>query len=127
MELVKLLTEQLGISQAQAQGGAGLLFKLAKDQLGPGDYSQVIGKIPGIENLVESAPGSGMLGSALNGLANTLGGGTNGSGNLANLAGGFSKLGLESGMIGKFIPVILTFIDAKSGDDAKKRFSEVLG
>ena len=31
MELVRLLTEQLGVSPDQAQGGAGLLFKLAKE------------------------------------------------------------------------------------------------
>ena len=126
MEIIERLTEQLGISREQARGGAGLLFKLAKEHLGPGDYSQITTKTPGIENLVESAPGSGMLGSAINGLAATLGGGSSGTGNLAGLAAGFSKLGLDTGMIGKFIPVILSFIEAKSGDGAKKKLADVL-
>jgi len=126
MEIINMLTEQLEISEAQARGGAGLLFKLAKEQLGSGDYSQLSATIPGIENLAESSPGAGMLGSALNGLSAALGGGSSGSGNLAGLAAGFSKLGLDTGMIGKFIPVVLSFIETKSGNEAKKMLADVL-
>jgi len=44
MELVKLLTEQLGVSPDQAQGGAGLLFKLAKGgDILKGTLSKVLG------------------------------------------------------------------------------------
>ena len=126
MELIKLLTHQLGVNQEQAQGGAGLIFKLAKDKLGADDYSQIAQQVPGIESLVDSAPGSGMLGSALNGLASNLGGGDMDMGNLAGLAGGFSKLGLDSGMIGRFIPAILSFVQAKGGDALKRTLSSVL-
>jgi hypothetical protein len=127
MELIKLLTEKLGVSQDQAQGGAGLLFQLAKDKLGPEDFGQIAQQVPGIDAMVESAPESGMLGSALKGLASGLGGGNAGLGNLAGLAGGFSKLGLDSGMIGKFIPVILSFVQGKGGDAVKGMLSRALG
>ena len=41
MELIDQLTKSLGVSENQAQGGAGLLFKLAKDKLGAGDFSKI--------------------------------------------------------------------------------------
>ncbi|NEQ68103.1 MAG: DUF2780 domain-containing protein, partial [Symploca sp. SIO2D2] len=41
MELIQLLTQNLGVEDSQAMGGAGLLFQLAKDQLGEDDFSQV--------------------------------------------------------------------------------------
>ena len=49
MELTDILTKSLGVSQNQAQGGAGLLFKLAKDKLGAGDSSKVASAVPGVE------------------------------------------------------------------------------
>lgn len=39
MGLVQLLTENLGVQESQAQGGAGLIFQLAKDKLGEDDGS----------------------------------------------------------------------------------------
>lgn len=126
MDLIKQIVEQLGVSHDQAQGGTGLLFKLAKDKLGAGEYAQIAQQVPGIESMVESAPGSGMLGSALNGMAASLGGGNAALGNLAGLAGGFSKLGLDSGMIGKFTPIILSFIQGNGGDALKGMLTKVL-
>ncbi len=116
MELIKILTDQLGVSQDQSQGGAGLLFKLAKDKMSSDEFSQVAAHVPGLENLVESAPDSGMLGSALGGLASSLSGGESGLGGLAGLVGGFSKLGLDSDMIGKFVPVIMNYLKDEGGE-----------
>ena len=41
MELIQLLTESLGVQESQAEGGAGLLFQLAKDKLGNDDFAKV--------------------------------------------------------------------------------------
>ena len=90
MELIKLLTDQLGISQDQAQGGAGLLFKLAKEKLESDEFGQISSKVPEADALAASAPGSGFLGSALGGLASSLSGGKSDLSNLAGLVGGFS-------------------------------------
>ena len=126
MELIKILTEQLGVSQDQAQGGAGLLFKLAKDKMSSDEFSQVAGHVPGLENLVESAPDSGMLGSALSGLASSLSGGETGPGGLAGLVGGFTKLGLDSDMIGKFVPIIMNYLKDKGGESLAGIISNAL-
>jgi len=120
MELVDLLTKNLGISQAQATGGAGLLFQQAKNKLRSEDFAKVSAAVPGIDSLISAAPtiGGGALGG-LGKMMSGLGGAGGGLGSLASLAGGFSKLGLDKGMIGKFIPIILSFVQGKGGDAAK--------
>lgn len=111
-----MLTQKLGISDEQAKGGSGLLFKLAKEKLGADDFCKVASAVPGISNLLSAAPKSDGLTDAIGGLASSLGGGAGNLGNLASLAGGFKKLDLDSGMVGQFIPIILSFVQAKGGD-----------
>ena len=126
MELIDFLTNTLGVNADQATGGAGLLFKLAKEKLGDTDFSQISQHVPGVNELIESAPESGGIAGALGGLASALGGSGSELGNLASLAGGFSKLELDSGMIGKFIPVILSFVESKGGGAVKGLLEQAL-
>lgn len=119
MELINQLVQTLGIDEGQAKGGAGLLFKLAKDKLGAGDFGTIAEAVPGVEDLVGSAPQAGGLGSALGGITSALGGEGSGLGSLAGLAAGFSQLNLDTGMAGKFIPIILSFVQSKGGDSVK--------
>jgi hypothetical protein len=42
----------LGVSQSQAEGGAGAIFKAAKNNMITGDYSQLLGAVPGIDSLL---------------------------------------------------------------------------
>jgi hypothetical protein len=127
MELIDLLTKNLGVTQPQAEGGAGMFFKLAKDKLPAADFSKVAAAVPGIESLMDAAPAGG--GGALGGLGSMmsgLGGAAGGLGSLAGLAGGFSKLGLSSGMVGKFLPIILNFVQSKGGPAVKAILEKVL-
>jgi hypothetical protein len=138
MELIQQLVSSLGVNEEQAKGGAGLLFNLAKDKLGAGDFQQLTDKIPGVSDLLGAAPapsaaastGGGMMG-ALGGVAASLGAGglgdkMEGLGNLANLASGFSQLGLSSDMVGKFVPVVLSFVQNQGGDGVKGILEKVL-
>ncbi len=125
MELLQMLTSQLNVSEEQAGGGAGLLFKLAKNKLSSGEFSQITDAIPGISGLISSAPKSGGLARAIGGLASSFGGGKSQLGGLASLASGFSKLGLEADMIGKFIPIVLSFVQSQGGDTAKGLLEKV--
>ncbi len=126
MELIQQLTQNLGIKEDQAKGGAGLIFQLAQSKLGDGEFSQVASAIPGINDLVGSAPqpGGGLAG-AIGGLAGALGGGGNVA-NLAALAGGFTQLGLNPAMVGQFVPVILSFAQNQGGDQVKNILAGVL-
>lgn len=126
MELINMLTKQLGISDEQAQGGAGLFFKMAKDKLGSGEFEQITASVPEAESLADAAPGSGLIGSALGGLASSLSSGDANLGNLAGLVSGFTKLGLDADMLGKFVPIILSFVKGKGGDTVQHLLSKVL-
>jgi hypothetical protein len=116
MELVQQLVAGTGVSASQAEGGAGLLFGLVKEQLSAGDFAQVAEAVPGVEGLIDAAPESGGgLGGMLGGVASALGGQE--LGNLASLAAGFSKLDLDAGMIGKFVPILLDYLQSQGGGD----------
>jgi hypothetical protein len=126
MELVDQLVKNLGVSEEAAKGGSGLIFNMVKDKLGTGDFGKVAGALPGITDLMKAAPASGGVLGGIGKLASGLGGGAGQLGNLASLAGGFSKLGLDSGMIGKFIPIILAFAQSKGGDVVKSLLQKAL-
>jgi hypothetical protein len=113
-ELVGQLTKALSITPAQASGGAGALFGLAKSRLSPGDFSKVAASVPGIDKLIKSAPAvpKSSASSGLSGLANSVPGGLGG---LVSLAGPFKKLGLSPEMAAKFVPVITKFVESKGG------------
>jgi len=79
-----------------------------------------------MEDLLGAAPESGGLAGMVGGLASKIGGGAGKLGSLASLAGGFKGLGLDSGMVGKFIPIILSFVRSKGGDSIKNLLAGVL-
>ncbi len=126
MELLQMLTNQLGVTQGQAEGGAGLLFKMAKEKLSSDDFSQVTKSVPGIEKMISSAPEPGGLAGAIGGLASSFGGGAGDLGNLASLAGSFKSLDLDSSQIGQFIPIVLSFAQSKGGDIVKNILEKAL-
>ncbi|MEM8676172.1 MAG: DUF2780 domain-containing protein [Cyanobacteria bacterium P01_G01_bin.67] len=128
MELIQQLTQGLGVDESQAKGGAGLIFKMAQEQLGNNEFAQVASAIPGINNLIGEAPAGGKgIAGAIGGLTGALGGGSGGQlANMAALAGGFSQLGLNPGMASKFIPIILSFTQSKGGEQVRNILAGVL-
>ena len=130
MELIQQLAQGLNIKEEQAQGGAGLIFQMAQEKLGDGEFSQVANAVPGISGLIGAAPkSSGGIAGALGGLAGAMGGGGGGLGKvagLAALAGGFGQLGMNPGMVSKFVPIILSFVQNKGGDGVKDILAGIL-
>ncbi|SER89474.1 MULTISPECIES: DUF2780 domain-containing protein [Halopseudomonas] len=110
-ELVGKLTE-LNVSSEQAVGGTSALLGLAKNQLAGEDYSQLIGNVPALANLTGGGLG-GQVGkvSGLLGKSNPLDSSAqNNLQNLGDVGNAFSALGMDSGMVGQFAPVLLQFI-----------------
>ncbi len=126
IKLVEQLVKNLGISEVAAKGGSGLLLRMAKGKLGASDFGKVANIIPGIDDLMKSAPETGGVLGGIGKLASGIGGGAAQLGDLAGLVGGFSKLGLDSSMIGKFIPIILAFAQSKGGDAVKSLLEKAL-
>ncbi len=122
MDLVQMITSQLGISQDQAKGGAGLLLKTAKERLDAGDFEKIAGAIPNAEGMINAAPTEG--GGGVMGMLGKLAGGQ--AGDMASLVGGFSKLGLSPEMIQKFIPIILSFVQQQGSPEAAQALQKAV-
>lgn len=126
MELIQQLVSQLGVQEGQAKGGAGLIFKQAKSALGGGEFAKVAQAVPGVEGLINDAPKGGGAMGAIGGLASKFGGKAGAMGGMAALASGFSKLGLDRGMIGKFVPIVLSYVQGEGGDGARNVLEKAL-
>jgi hypothetical protein len=126
MELIQLLTQNLGVDEGQAQGGAGLIFKLAQEKLASGEFSQLANVVPGVQDLIGQAPETetGMAG-ALGDLVGAMSGNSQ-LADLASLAGGFGKLGLSPNMVSEFIPIIMSFVQNQGGDGIQGLLAQVL-
>jgi hypothetical protein len=57
--LIGSLTSQLGVTEAQATGGAGAIFALAQDRLAPDEFASLSESVPGVDTLIAEAPGMG--------------------------------------------------------------------
>jgi hypothetical protein len=113
--LIDVLTSQLGVTNEQASGGAGSLFKMAQDNLSSEDFSQIASVVPGIDEMISSATTSSKESGAAGAVASMLGGDSS-AGNLASLASSFGNLGMDSNMVGKFVPIVLEYLQSAGGE-----------
>ena len=112
-KLVGQLVDLFGVTQSQAEGGAGAIFNQAKNNMSTSDYSQLLNAIPGIDSLIKAAPetGSGLAGKA----ASMFGSSSGGIQGLSALTDSFTKLGMSPDLVSKFTDVILEFVQSESG------------
>jgi hypothetical protein len=124
-ELVGQLTKQLSITPAQATGGAGTLFNMAKSRLPAGEFGKVAAAVPGMGSFLKAAQSTdgSTASSALSSLSSSLPGEM---GSLASTAGAFDKLGLSPAMAGKFVPILTQFVQAKGGSGVASLLSGAL-
>lgn len=94
--LTEVLMQQLGVTQQQAQGGAGALLQLAESRMSAKDFTALSNSIPDMQSLLGAAPAAGVLGSG-------------------GMAGTFLQLGLTPDMVQKFIPTIVQYVEGTGG------------
>jgi len=114
--LLNTLGSQLNITPEQAVGGAGAMLGLARNNLSSDDYGQLTKAVPGLDLL----SGANVLGG-LSGLGDLLGSDKgnqsaldkalgNDVQNRGDLDSAFKALGMDTGMIGQFAPLILQYL-----------------
>ena len=113
--LLNTLGSELKVTPEQAVGGAGAMLGLARNNLSDADYSQLTKAVPGLDLI----SGANALGG-LNGLGELLGKNSESTSALSNALGNvedrndlnsaFSALGMDTGMIGQFAPLILQYL-----------------
>jgi hypothetical protein len=111
--LADRLVRELRIDPKQATGGAALLFKAARDKLGDAEFTKMLGKVDGLDDLMRQAPQSGGLGKLFGGLASAVGGGD--AAIIAGIVSGFSRLGLTQEHARAFVPVMLDYLRGEVG------------
>ncbi len=128
--LVNTLVQKLGITPEQAAGGAGSIFSMVKQSMNSTDFAKVSNAVPGMDQLLAAAPSQAAPSSGMTGLmglaANALGRSGGSLGNLASLTGSFQSLGLNSGMISQFIPVILQAVQSQGGSTSRDMLQNAL-
>lgn len=122
-KLIGSLTDLLGVNNEQATGGAGAIFREAKNNMGSGDFSQLLNAIPGIDSLIQAAPQA----SGLAGKASSMFGTSSGSlQGMPALTDSFAKLGLSPEMVNKYVDVVLDFVKSEAGQQAMTMLKSAL-
>lgn len=111
--LVPMLTQSLGVTEAQATGGMGSIFQAAKGLMSGTDFSTLSTAVPNMDSLLAAAPAvsapkkSGSLLSGAMDVAAQYGGNTKVG---AQLLSQFKALGLSPDMISKFSDVAMNYL-----------------
>ncbi|SDY20205.1 DUF2780 domain-containing protein [Nitrosomonas sp. Nm58] len=139
--LIGLLMQQLGVTQPQAEGGAGTLFQHAKSRMSAGDFTTLSNSVPDMQGLLAAAPapvsapapaaagagavgGGGMMGDLAGMAAGNLPGMP--AGNLPGMAGSFQQLGLAPDMVQKFIPIVVQYVQGTGGSSVASALQSAL-
>ena len=122
-ELIKQLTDKLGVDSSIASAATGKAMAMIKDQAGGDLFSQISGAIPGAEEAAQAGAeetgeaaggGGGMLGSLASMASSALGGS---AGDALGMASKLSDAGLEASQMGGFAETIIAFLKDKVGDE----------
>lgn len=92
--LIKNITTATGVTATQAVGGTAAILNEAKTNMAPTDYAALSKQMPQLGTILSAAP-SGIMGSG-------------------TVASQFGALGMDAGMIEKFTPLILQYIQTGS-------------
>jgi len=128
--LIGLLSDDLGVNGAQAAGGAGALLGLAQSQLGEDDFGSIVDSVPGVMALIDTKPKQEESSDLLGAASSLLGGGGGSSGQILGalgLADTFESLGLDAGMVERFMPLVLSYVQGKGGDKVGGMLAGVFG
>ena len=101
--LIDMATSQLGISETQALGGAGALLIVARNVLGD-EFESISKLIPGI--------------SSYHNIAKAVGNASESISSLNEVRPVFENLGLDAGMVDRFVPVLTNYVSAAGGNSA---------
>ena len=124
--LTGLVTEQLGVTEQQAQGGLGTLFSVAQSTLDGADFQQLSEHVPEMASLLGATPEVSERAKGISSLVAEAGkyGDALKSSNEAYAQ--FKTLGLDAAQIPQYIEVTNHFLKKQGGTDIASLFSKGL-
>ncbi len=113
--LTGMLMQQLGVSQTQAQGGAGALFQVAKQRMAANAFSQLSQAVPGMDGMLAAVPKQPAAAQNIASGLSTMMGGNETLDTAASLISAFQQLDLSQGMVSQFTPIVVNYVKQNSG------------
>ncbi|MFT5277556.1 MAG: hypothetical protein ACI97K_002141 [Glaciecola sp.] len=127
--MISALTENLGVSSEQAEGGLGSLMNYVKGNVSSDKFAALSSSLPGIDQVLSAVPEVKDL-SGEGGVAALLSKASEYSDELKSLNAvkqQFEALGLSPEMITGFVTQAQVYLDTPLGQEAKKLFTDSLG
>ncbi len=124
--MVGHLIENLGVDEKQAEGGLGSIFNYAKENMSGDQFSQLSDSIPGLGDLLKSAPDvSKMAGEGgLGGLMDKASEYNESFKAINDVKKQFESLGLDTDMIMQYVKQAQAYLDTEEGQKAKQLLTD---
>lgn len=112
--LTELLMQRTGVTAAQAQGGAGALFQIAKSKMQADSFAQLEQSVPGMQGMLGAAvPALSQQGGLAERLSSLAGASGGTAGSLISVVSAFQQQGMSPAMVQQFIPVVIEYVKAR--------------
>ncbi|MDG1121856.1 MAG: DUF2780 domain-containing protein [Glaciecola sp.] len=123
--LLSSLTDNLGVSTEQASGGMGAILNYAKQNISSEKFSQLSTAIPGVDSLLSAVPAVATVSEGgLGGLMNKAAEYSDSIKSINDLKNQFDSLGLDSGMVMKYVAQAQQYLDTPQGQEAKTMLTD---
>jgi hypothetical protein len=118
--LSSAVSQGLGVTSKQADGGLGSLFSLAQSTLGDEQFGSLAGAVPGIGDLLKAAPALGS--GSMAGMAGGLGGYAEAATGASAVYSQFQSLGLSATAIPQYIGIVSSYLQSTGGQQTVDLF-----
>lgn len=128
MALVDTVSENLGVTQKQSQGGIASIFNYVKGNLSGNDFSSLSDTLPGLNSLLSMVPttgnksGSAGTSSAFSGLLDKASEYSSSVKSVNDLKKQFEALGLTPEMISSFVSQISSYLQSEEDKQTQTLF-----
>lgn len=122
LSLTQMVTQRLGVSPEQAQGGLGSLFNLAQSTMAAADFAQLSTAVPEMNSLLKAAPAISESAKGVSSLMGNLGKYANVAQGAATAYAQFKTLGIGTEQIPQYVDITNEFLEGQGGKDTKALF-----
>lgn len=113
----------LNVTPQQALGGTGALLSVAREQMPGNDYANLLKEVPQVQQLTgnsalnQLSSLSGLLGGAAGPqVSDTAQSALGNVETMADARQAFSALGMDSGLVAQFTPILLQYLDSQGAN-----------
>ena len=121
-DFIQMAVHDLGVPEGTVKTATTALLGAVEKEADAGDFSQLLGAIPGAAGLLNSSGGTGSGGGLPGGLVEQAGSALGGNlGGAVGLLGALQGSGLNTDQFGPFVSLFLKFVNSKAGRELAGR------